>query len=105
MKNLRAPSNNGMKAMTPYRTTVEFNEHTIPSALLRQHETKAGTWGIIRVMEGELDLIFFDPPREIKLTPTCPGKIAPQEGHCVRLFGPVRMKIEFYDCDPSDNVA
>ncbi|NHN93835.1 DUF1971 domain-containing protein [Acetobacter sicerae] len=87
--------------MIPYRTTAEFNERTIPSALLRQHATKAGTWGVIRIMEGALDLVFFDPPREIRLTPACPGRIAPNATHCVRVSGPVRMKIEFYDRDPA----
>ena len=37
-----------------YRSTPIFDESTVPKGLLRDHETKVGVWGRIRVLEGAL---------------------------------------------------
>jgi tellurite resistance-related uncharacterized protein len=46
----------------PYRSTPVFDEHTLPDALRRRHNTKAGIWGVVRVLEGRLKLTWLDPP-------------------------------------------
>jgi tellurite resistance-related uncharacterized protein len=51
--------------MKPYRTTAIFDEETLPAALRREHRTKAGAWGIIRVLEGRLRLMFPDGRSEL----------------------------------------
>ncbi|MGC2189855.1 MAG: DUF1971 domain-containing protein, partial [Candidatus Sulfotelmatobacter sp.] len=38
----------------PYRCTPIFDETTLPAGLRREHRTKAGVWGVIRVLEGRL---------------------------------------------------
>ncbi|HEU5482489.1 MAG TPA: DUF1971 domain-containing protein [Sphingomicrobium sp.] len=85
--------------MTPYRTTAIFDETTLPAALRREHRTKAGAWGIIRMLEGKLALVFPDGRREM-LTPDRTGLIRPEEPHWVEPNGPMRMQVEFYDSDP-----
>lgn len=86
--------------MTPYRTTAIFDQGTLPPALRREHRTKAGAWGIIRVLEGELRLSFADG-RAILLTPGQPGLVEPEEAHWVTPTGPMRMQVEFYDRRPN----
>lgn len=86
--------------MKPYRTTAIFDEGTLPAALRREHRTKAGAWGIIRVLKGELRLSFPDG-RERLLSPRHPGLIKPEETHWVEPVGALQMQVEFYGSDPS----
>jgi tellurite resistance-related uncharacterized protein len=86
--------------MQPYKTTMVFDEATLPAALRRDHATKAGTWGLIRVLEGRLRLVFADASPEQLLTPDTPGRIAPEQRHRVEPLGPIRMQVEFYTADP-----
>ena len=86
--------------MTPYRTTAVFDEETLPAALRKEHCTKAGAWGIIRVLEGKLRLAF-PGGREELLDPSHPGLIRPGETHFVEPIGAMRMQVEFYDRDPA----
>ena len=85
--------------MTPYRTTAVFDETTLPAALRREHRTKQGAWGMIRVLEGGLILHFPDGRREL-LNADSPGLIRPEEPHWVETVGPMRMQVEFYDREP-----
>ena len=84
----------------PYRTTAVFDEITLPAALRREHRTKAGAWGIIRVLEGELRLLFPDGRAQM-LTAQSPGLIEPQEPHWVEPVGRMRMQVEFYESRPN----
>jgi tellurite resistance-related uncharacterized protein len=80
----------------PYRTTPVFDEKTLPEAIRSEHRTKAGTWGPLRVIEGEVDLVFVDPPSRVRVNPASPAPIPPQATHYVELDGPMRMQVEFY---------
>lgn len=51
---------------SPYRSTPVFDEATLPAALRREHRTKLGVWGVIRVLDGELKLTFTK-----QATPRC----------------------------------
>ena len=82
--------------LTCYRRTVEFTRETVPAVLLRAHSTKAGVWGLLRVIEGEARLVFHEPRREVRATPDSPAQIAPEAIHHVELDGPVRLQVEFY---------
>ena len=86
--------------MTPYRTTAVFDETTLPAALRREHRTKDGAWGIVRVLEGELMLLFPDGRSEV-LNRERVGLIRPQETHWVEPLGRMRMQVEFYDREPA----
>ncbi|AMK26293.1 DUF1971 domain-containing protein [Sphingobium sp. TKS] len=89
-------------SVSPYRSTPVFDEDTLPAALRARHDTKAGVWGVIRVIEGELELTFLDPPSTSLLTPGTPGLVRPQQPHFVTPIGAMKMQIDFYDRPPAD---
>ena len=80
----------------PYAATAVFDEQTLPDALRNDHRTKAGTWGLLRVLEGEVRLIFTEPHAEQKVTPDTPAVIPPQATHYVVPIGTMRMQVEFF---------
>jgi tellurite resistance-related uncharacterized protein len=84
----------------PYRSTPVFDEKTLPAALRREHRTKKGVWGVIRVLEGQLRLSFVDPPEERILQPGSPGLLLPDQPHFVAPLGSMRMQVDFYDQPP-----
>lgn len=88
--------------VAPYKSTSVFDETTLPDALRREHRTKAGVWGVIRVLEGELRLILdnrSDPGGTI-LTPDRPGLVLPGQPHHVEPVGRMRMQVDFYHQPP-----
>ncbi|PYE87027.1 truncated hemoglobin YjbI [Phyllobacterium leguminum] len=88
--------------LEPYRRTSIFDQSTTPSALLVRHETKAGTWAVVRVVEGQLMLVSGDGSFSTSiLDPAKPGVIEPLQPHHLKLLGPVRFRLEFFDRDPS----
>lgn len=83
-------------AAKPYRRTSVFNENTLPAGLRREHRTKPGVWGVIRVLDGRVRLQVLDPISEVILEPGHPGLVLPDQPHRVEPLGPVRMRVEFY---------
>lgn len=83
----------------PYKRTQSFNEATVPAALLQDHSTKAGVWGLIRVEQGQLRYMVTDPrraPGERVLTSDGPlGVVEPTILHRVEPLGAVRFHVEF----------
>jgi tellurite methyltransferase len=80
-----------------YRQTEDFDQHTLPAGLRRQHALKAGTWGRIVVLAGRLlYVIEREPLAAFVLTPELPGIVPPEIPHHVEPRGPVRLRIEFY---------
>lgn len=80
-----------------YKQTPVFDEKTIPAALLHSHNTKAGVWGKIHILEGELMYRTLEPATEqIVDKDTSCIIIRPQELHEVELRGPVLFYVEFY---------
>ena len=86
--------------MTPYRTTPVFDQDSLPQALRREHRTKAGVWGVIRMLEGRLRLEYRDGTGERILSPEAPGLLLPGQAHLVEPLGAMRMQVEFYDAPP-----
>ncbi len=80
----------------PYKVTAVWTEQTLPQAIRAGHRTKAGTWGLLRVLEGAAQLVFEDGSPPLRVTPDHPGQIPPQAPHHVETPGPVRMQVEFY---------
>ncbi|WP_126172279.1 DUF1971 domain-containing protein [Altericroceibacterium xinjiangense] len=82
-----------------YSRTPTFTEETVPAALRRDHSTKAGSWGLIRVEEGALRYRVTDPRRvaaERELNPdSAPGVVEPTILHHVEPLGVVRFHVEF----------
>lgn len=89
------------RARQPYRVTRVFDEDSLPDALRKRHSTKAGAWGLIRVLDGRLRFVTIEPPAENILDPGHPGLIAPEQIHFVEPLGPIRMQVEFYDSPPA----
>ena len=80
----------------PYSTSPVFDQDTLPKAIRDAHNTKAGVWGLLRVLEGEVRLVFHEPARQVSVTPDRPEPIPPQAWHHVEVSGPMRMQVEFY---------
>lgn len=89
----------------PYKVTPVFDETTLPEGLRRVHSTKAGTWGVVRLLEGRLRLSFPESGRDLVLTPGEPGLLEPCEPHFVEPLSPFRMQVEFYRARPSRAAA
>lgn len=85
-----------MSAPQPYKSTPVFDENTLPGGLRKEHRTKAGVWGIIRVLEGRLRYRVLDPITETILDPDHPGLVLPDQPHFVEPLGAMRMQVEFY---------
>jgi tellurite resistance-related uncharacterized protein len=86
--------------VAPYRSTPIFDEATLPAALRREHRTKAGVWGVIRVIEGRLKLTYVEPPSEEILAAGSSGLVLPEQPHFVEPLGAIKMQVDFYDQPP-----
>jgi tellurite resistance-related uncharacterized protein len=78
-----------------------FTATTIPKGLLRDHTTKAGTWGVIRVSSGILGYCIVQEPSlpgvTVECSPDVPGIIEPQVKHHVKaLSDDLKFVVEFY---------
>ena len=91
-----------MNRPKPYKSTPEFDENTLPAGLRSEHRTKAGVWGVIRVLEGLLRYRVLDPVSETILDPDHPGFVLPDQPHLVEPIGAMRMRVEFFDHDPRE---
>jgi tellurite resistance-related uncharacterized protein len=80
--------------------TPVFDGTTLPAALRREHRTKDGVWGVIRVLEDEVRLVISDGSGDTILTPGCPGLVLPQQTHHVEPLGKILMQVEFYNVPP-----
>lgn len=78
-----------------YKRTPLFTGESIPAALLNKHNTKAGSWGLINVEEGELEYQIENGESYI-LSPSFPGVVEPEVFHHVRAIGKVVFYVEFY---------
>ena len=82
------------EGLVSYKKTAVFNECSIPGGLLRDHATKRGTWGLIRVLEGELN--YTVGLNTEKLRENENGIVVPNMLHSVAPIGSVRFLVEFY---------
>ena len=83
-----------------YKRTATFHEGNVPAGLLRNHQTKAGTWALIVIEAGQLGYTIESPLSTFLLTPQLTGVIAPTVPHRVTLLGPVGFHLEFLECEP-----
>ena len=91
-----------MSAPAPYKSTPIFDENTLPSGLRKEHRTKLGVWGVIRVLEGRVRYQVLDPVCETLLDPEHPGLVLPDQPHFVEPLGVMRMRVDFYDQHPGE---
>lgn len=89
----------------PYRSSPIFNEETLPQALRRDHCTKQGVWGVIRVLSGQLKFVLIETGETRLLDPNTPVLVLPTQLHCVEVVGPMRMQVDFYNECPDGGAA
>lgn len=78
------------------RTAGPFDEATLPAALQRDHRVAERTWGVLRVLDGSLEVeMATSPPIERRLRAGDDQPIPPVVAHRVRLRGPARLAIDF----------
>lgn len=85
----------------PYAISPVFDEDNLPASLRREHHTKPHTWGIARILQGDVAMVYVDTGKRVILTPETPGLLAPGQPHYVEIIGPVRMQVEFYRHEPA----
>ena len=102
-----------MKALPPsltaYRRTPVFTQDTTPAALLKDHRTKEGVWGVLHVVSGALE--FHDYTPDYTQDPTTAQSCVLHAGdthvieaaapHRVRLLGAASFFIEFWRLENS----
>lgn len=82
--------------VSAYKRTDTFSEKTVPAGLLKSHSTKAGVWGKIVILEGELRYRILEPAIEDHvLTPEHFGVVEPKVLHEVMPLGKVSFYVEF----------
>ena len=74
-------------ASEPSHSTPVFDQATLPAALRRKHRTKPGVWGVIRMLEAQVQLSFMDPPQTKILARGSPGLLLPDQPHLVEPIG------------------
>lgn len=80
-----------------YARTREFSEASVPTNLLKRHQTRAGTWARIVVLEGRLRYRILEPAvEEVELRPGLHGIVEPRVAHEVEPVGRVRFHVEFW---------
>jgi hemoglobin len=84
----------------PYKSTPIFDETSLPRALRRAHKTKAGVWGVIRVLEGQARLHVDGEAAPRELDADHPATVAPTQLHHVEPVGAMRLQVDFYDVPP-----
>lgn len=77
-----------------------FTQDSIPKGLLRQHNTKQGTWGVIHIQRGKLRYTIDEGAHKgiYNLNDTTSGIIEPQVYHSVAPIDheEVEFVVEFY---------
>lgn len=85
------------EGLQEYKRTPEFTETTIPAGLLKDHNTKAGVWGLIHVLQGSLQYTVHHPAdRTYDLAAGDLGIVVPLMKHHVKAPGKVRFYVAFH---------
>jgi tellurite resistance-related uncharacterized protein len=78
------------------RRTAEFTAATVPPALTRDHATKAGVWGVLRVTRGRVAYRLADPDQTIEVIAGGSIVIEPEARHAVALSEDAAFFVEFH---------
>ncbi len=95
------------EGLSAYKRTATFTEETLPAGLTSEHRTRAGVWGLIHVLRGEVLYRILRPlgegpdaerapAEEHLLQPGTPGIVEPTVPHHLALRGPVELYVEFH---------
>jgi tellurite resistance-related uncharacterized protein len=84
----------------PYRSTPVFTNDTLPEALRRAHSTKAGVWGLLKVLKGTILYVIEETGERQMVQAPRTVVISPQQLHSVEPQGDVEMQVDFYHEPP-----
>lgn len=84
------------ETVRPYHRTPVFTEVSIPAALLGDHITKTGVWGVITVLSGRLEYCIATTGETVVLDADRSGIVEPQVAHRINPLGAVSFFIEFH---------
>lgn len=82
--------------LQPYRETPVFSAETVPPGLTRDHSTKAGVWGVIHVLSGQVTYRIKASDEEIVLVPGKDGIVEPEALHSVALAHGATFRVVFW---------
>jgi tellurite methyltransferase len=89
-----------------YKRTPVFTQDSIPAGLLKDHNTKAGVWGLILVEEGALLYTVLEPAeRSMLIQAGERGVVVPLMKHKVQAQGNVRFCVAFHRREASQAPA
>ncbi|WP_299801846.1 DUF1971 domain-containing protein [uncultured Shewanella sp.] len=94
-----------------YKSTPVFEKHTVPKMFLHLHNTKAGVFGQIHVLSGELKFYGFkdrrgDVEQEVVIKAGETGISPPQYWHKVEfLTNDTQFRVDFWAQKDSEIVA
>jgi tellurite methyltransferase len=78
------------------RVAGPFTDETLPAGLRLAHRVAAGTWGVLRVLDGALEVsLGTHPPIERRMGPGEAQPLPPDVVHHLALIGTVRLEIDF----------
>lgn len=84
-----------------YKRTAVFDRATVPPGLLRAHALKAGTWGEIVVLSGQVEYVVeAEPELRWQLSPGVPGTVTPSQRHHVALGEGATFYVRFLRAEP-----
>jgi hemoglobin len=80
-----------------YGRSPDFTPETLPAKLQAAHSTKAGTWGLLHVLEGKIRF-QLEPPDEAEQLAGAGETVVIESGvrHRVAFVEPGRFFVEFY---------
>lgn len=80
-----------------YSRTMEFTPENLPAKLKAAHSTKAGTWGLLHVLEGKV-LYSLEPPQHGEQLAAAGDSVVIEPGvlHHVAFVESGRFYVEFY---------
>ncbi|NRB37698.1 MAG: DUF1971 domain-containing protein [Pseudomonadales bacterium] len=79
-----------------YKKTPVFTQDSIPRGLLKDHNTAENVWGVIHILDGELEYHITEGDRQtVILTSEHHGIIEPTVKHHIKASGPVSFYVEF----------
>jgi tellurite resistance-related uncharacterized protein len=83
--------------LTLARTTPTFDKNSVPRGLLKAHQIAAQVWGVLRVLDGDLEFTLDDSGETRSLTAGEHQVIPPELRHHVLVTTErTRFHIEFY---------
>lgn len=90
-----------MTQIQSYRSTPVFTNDTLPEALRRAHSTKAGVWGLLKLIKGSVLYIVEETGERREIHAPHSVVIEPQQLHSVEPLGQMEMQVDFYHEPPA----